>query len=75
MIATSQPLEIQEIVERYDKQRHDIEASYMDVILYSGGALGYKEIMTMPLPSVQIFIERMNKRTEDMNAANAGRNR
>jgi hypothetical protein len=67
LISTSQPLEIQEIVERYDEQRKAVEESYIDIVLYSGGAVGYHEIMTMPLPAVQMLIERMNKRTEEMN--------
>lgn len=68
LISTSQPSEIQIIVERYDEQRKAVEENYIDIILYSGGAVGYQEIMTMPVPAVQMLIERMNKRSEDMKA-------
>jgi len=45
----------------------------MDIVLYSGGAVGYNDIMTMPLPSIQILVQQMNKKAEDMKAASSRR--
>lgn len=69
LIATSQPKDVLEVVERYDKEREGIEASLMDLILVSGGVTTWTELMTMPLPSIKIMTERLNKRTEEQNQA------
>lgn len=44
----------------------------MDIILYSGGAVGFQELMAMPVPSIQILINQMNKKAEDQKKANKG---
>lgn len=67
MIATSQPEQIKEIVARYDKEREGIEANLMDLILYSGGATTWTELMCMPISSVRLLTARLNKKTEDAN--------
>jgi len=41
----------------------------MDIILYSGGAVGYNDIMTMPVPSIQILVDQMNKKAEETKKA------
>lgn len=69
MIATSQPQDIIKEVERLDKTREGIEASLCDLILVSGGATTWTELMSMPLPSIQILTDRLNKRTEEQNQA------
>lgn len=69
MIATSQPQDIVKAVERYDMEREGIEASLMDLILVSGGVTTWSELMIMPLPSIKIMTERLNKRTEEQNQA------
>lgn len=75
MIATSQPQDIIETVGRYNKEREASEANLVDLILVSGGAVSWSELMIMPLPSVRIMTERLNKQTEDRNNAIAKRNR
>ena len=75
MIATSQPAETEKIVERYNKNLEDTEASYMDIILYSGGAVSYQDLMTMPLPSVALLVKQLNAKTEKQNEAMAQRSR
>ena len=67
MIATSQPQQIKEIVARYDKEREGIEANLLDLVLYSGGATTWTELMSMPLPSVRLMTSRLNKKTDDAN--------
>ena len=69
MIATSRPEQIKEIVARYDKEREGIEANLMDLILYSGGATTWTELMSMPVASIRLMTERMNKKTEEQNQA------
>lgn len=69
MIATSQPSEIKDIVARYDKEREGIEANLMDLILYSGGATSWHDLMTMPVSSIRLLTARLNKKTEEVNNA------
>lgn len=75
MISTSQPQDIVEAVARYNKEREASEANLMDLILVSGGAVSWTELMSMPLPSVKIMTERLNKQTEDRNNAIAKKSR
>ena len=67
MIATSQPKDIKDIVARYDNEREGIEANLLDLVLYSGGATTWTELMSMPLPSVRLMTSRLNKKTDDAN--------
>ncbi len=69
MIATSQPKDIKDIVARYDKEREGIEANLLDLVLYSGGATTWTELMSMPVTSVRLLTERINKKTEEANQA------
>jgi hypothetical protein len=69
LIATSQPQEIIETVERYKKDLSSTEGQYIDLVLYSGGAVSWTDIMQMPVSSIALMIERMNKKTEEQNAA------
>jgi hypothetical protein len=39
----------------------------MDVILNSGGAFNYQSLMTMPVPAIQMFINKLNKQREEQN--------
>jgi Tol biopolymer transport system component len=71
LIATSQPQEIVETVERYKKDLSSTEGQYIDLVLYSGGAVSWTDIMQMPVSSIALMIERMNKKTEEQNAAMA----
>jgi hypothetical protein len=71
LIATSQPQEIIETVERYKKDLSSTEGQYIDLVLYSGGAVSWTDIMQMPVSSIALMIERMNKKTEEQNAAMA----
>ena len=70
-------MEVKEIVERYDKEREVIEGNLLDLVLYSGGATTWTELMTMPVGSVSILSERLNAKTESHNQAvqKASRNR
>lgn len=69
MIATSQPQDVINIVEGYKQDLERIEANLMDLILVSGGATTWTELMCMPLPSVRILTNQLNKQTEERNQA------
>ncbi len=69
MIATSQPQDVINIVEGYKEDLERIEANLMDLILVSGGATTWTELMSMPLPSVRILTNQLNKQTEERNQA------
>ena len=69
LIATSQPSQIQDIVDRYNRDAESTEETYMDLLLASGGSLSYQDIMMMPVDSVALLIKRINKRTEDAEMA------
>lgn len=65
LIATSQPADIPKIIERYEKDLKRTEEGYHDIIIHSGGAISYQDIMVMPLTSISIFVERLNKINQD----------
>lgn len=69
MIASRQPSEIYEIVERYNNDLKATESSYFDLVIKSGGLVSYNEIMTMPVDALALFVERLNKNKEESNAA------
>lgn len=73
MIATSQPQEIQKIIEKYKKQHDTAEGGYLEIVLASGGSLSYQDVMSMPVTAIQRLVEIINKRTEDQKAARAKR--
>ena len=52
---------------RYERDLKNTEGSYMDIIIKSDGILTYKEVMEMPIPSLMLFVERLNKITEERN--------
>lgn len=66
LIATSRPEEIPEIVERYQKQHKQLESNFLDITINTDGAFGYENIMQMPLPSIELLVERLNNRIEKM---------
>lgn len=66
---TSQPHEIEDMLSRYDAEVKQIESNYMDLILYSEGAINYQEIMNMSLPEIKIFSERLNAKMEQLQQA------
>jgi len=67
LIASRQPKDIAELVDNYNKQLDATEASYLDIIIKSGGLLTYKDVMTMHVGSLTKFVERYNVYTEDQN--------
>lgn len=67
MIASRQPEEISKLVEQYNKDLENTEASYLDIIIKSGGLLSYKDVMEMPVGSLTKFVERFNVYTEEQN--------
>ena len=69
MIASRRPEDIQALVEQYNKQHEAAEASYLDLIIKSGGLLTYDEIMGMPIDSLAMFVERLNSFRDDQQAA------
>ena len=73
MIASRQPEEIVKLVESYNKNLEATEGNYLDIVIRSEGSISYQDIMTMPLDSIQLLVERMNSRAEDMNKARSGR--
>jgi hypothetical protein len=64
LIATSQPHEIEDIVKRYENDLESTETNYVDLILNSGGAISYQDVMTMPVPTLGLMIKRINENTE-----------
>lgn len=75
MIAYRQPVEIQALVQRYEKQLEKSEGSFLDIVIRSEGAVSYQDIMMMPVPSVKLLVERMNHRVEEINKSNRGSRR
>jgi hypothetical protein len=48
----------------------------MDIIIKSGGMVSYQEIMTMPVNSIVLLVERMNADNEEKKQAmEASRNK
>lgn len=72
LIASRQPEQIVELIERYNKILKDTEASYLDIVIRSEGSINYQDIMTMPVDSIRLLIERMNKRVEEINNMRKG---
>ena len=70
LIASRQPDEIIKLVERYNKDYDKTEANYIDVVIRSEGSFSYQDIMTMPVNSIRLLIERMNNRIEEINKQN-----
>lgn len=68
MIASRQPEEVLQIVERYEKDLKQTEASYLDLIIKSGGLLTYDEIMGMPVDSLALFVDQLNSHRDDQAA-------
>ena len=69
LIASRQPQEILDIVERYNKDAKKTESDYLDIVLHSNGAVSYQDVMTMPIDSVMLLVERMNHMAEERNNA------
>jgi uncharacterized protein YqkB len=67
LIASRQPEEIIKIVERYNKDHEKTESNYIDIVIRSEGSFSYQDIMTMPVNSIALLVERMNSRIEDLN--------
>ena len=66
LIATSQPEQIPDIIKRYTDQHKQLEENYLDIVINSDGAFSYQDIVQMPLPSIVLLVERLNKRAERM---------
>jgi|TARA_R110001592_G_scaffold28655_1_gene104858 hypothetical protein len=75
LIASRRPEEIINIVERYEKELKNTESNYLDIVIRSEGTVSYSDIMTMPINTIQLLIERMNSRVEEINKANRGARR
>ena len=71
LIASRRPEQILELVEKYNKDLKKTEGGFLDLVIRSDGAISYQDIMGMPMDSIQLLIERMNSRVEQMNKANA----
>ena len=69
LIASRQPNEIIEIVQRYEKDLKSTESGYIDIVLKSNGVISWQDIMTMPVDSIQLLVERINHQTEERNSA------
>ena len=67
LIASRQPEEIIKLVEQYNKELKKTEGSYLDIVIRSEGAVSYQDIMQMPMDSIELLIERMNNRIEEIN--------
>jgi len=72
LIASRQPVEIQALVQRYEKQLEKSEGSFLDIVIRSEGAVSYQDIMTMPIDSIRLMVERMNLRVEEINKSRKG---
>lgn len=69
LIATSQPEQIPDILKKYTDQHKQLEENYLDIVINSDGAFSYQDIVQMPLPSIVLLVERLNKRAERMSGA------
>ena len=69
LIASRQPHEIIEIVDKYNKQLKAAESNYIDIVIKSQGLLTYQEIMTMPVDRIVTFVERLNVAQEERKQA------
>jgi len=69
LIASRQPEQIIELVNKYNKDLKETEGRYLDIVIRTDGAFSYQDIMTMPVDSIRLLVERMNDRVEEMNAA------
>ena len=67
MIASRQPKDIHALVESYKQRLEEQEASYIDLMIKSGGLLTWKDIMEMPVDVLSVFVERYNAHTEEQN--------
>ena len=67
LIASRQPEEIIKIVERYNKDHDKTESNSIDIVIRSEGSFSYHDIMTMPVNSIKLLVERMNNRIEELN--------
>ena len=67
LIASREPEEIIKLVERYKKDHDKTESNYIDIVIRSEGSFSYQDIMTMPVNSIALLVERMNSRIEDLN--------
>jgi uncharacterized protein YqkB len=67
LIASRRPEEIIELVERYKKDHDKTESNYIDIVIRSEGSFSYQDIMTMPVNSISLLVERMNNRIEEIN--------
>ena len=65
LIASRQPAQIDEIVERYNKDLTKLTSNYMDILFIAQGALTYESLMSMPLPMIEIFVKRHNERNSE----------
>ena len=72
LIASRRPEEIINIVERYEKELKNTESNYLDIVIRSEGAISYQDIMTMPVDSIKLLIDRMNNRVEEIGKARKG---
>ena len=70
LIASRQPEEIIKLVEQYNKDLKKTEGSYLDIVIRSEGAFSYKDIMEMPVNSIEMLVDRMNNRVDEINKAN-----
>ena len=70
LIASRRPEEIIELVERYKKDHDKTESNYIDIVIRSEGSFSYQDIMTMPVNSISLLVERMNNRIEELNKQN-----
>ena len=43
----------------------------MDVVLNSGGAINWQDVMTMPVPAINLFIKKVNEQRENEKQAMA----
>lgn len=67
LIASRQPQEIEKIVDRYEKDRKATEGGLIDIVIRTEGAISYQDILTMPVDSIELLVERMNARVEEIN--------
>ena len=67
MISSRQPEAIVTLIESYNKNLKATEGSYLDIVIRSEGAFSYQDIMTMPVDSIRLLIERTNSRVEEIN--------
>ena len=60
---------MQKVLKGYQSDIEKTEAGFLDIVLNSGGAVSYQDVMTMPVPAIQLLVKRINHMREEQSKA------